>query len=282
MKYIGAHVSISGGVDQAPLRAAELGASAFGLFTKNQRQWQVPPLTDEMIASFKQNCISAGYKADQILPHDSYLINLANPDKEKRQKSVDAFVEEFHRVEQLGLDRLNFHPGSSLKSDRTEACKLVSLGIQEALHESTGVLAVIETTAGQGTNLGNSFEEIAMIIEGIKDSHRVGVCIDTCHIFAAGYDIRNIESYTKTMESFEKIIGFDKLLGVHLNDAKSELSSALDRHHSLGEGNIGLLAFQQIMEDPRFDKVPMILETIDSEKWKEEISLLKGYSTNGR
>ncbi len=278
MKYIGAHVSISGGLSEAPKRAAEIGATAFGLFTKNQRQWSAPDLTQEGIISFLDACKQYGYTKEQILPHDSYLINLANPDAEKRQKSLNAFIDEFRRVDALGLDRLNFHPGSALKSERATAARLVAQGIQEALQETPHVYAVIETTAGQGTNLGNTFEEIAAIMDHIPLVERVGVCIDTCHIFAAGYELRTAEGYEKTMNQFESLIGFDKLMGVHLNDAKSNLGSRLDRHHSLGMGMIGLEPFRWMMEDSRFDKVPMILETIDSDLWSSEINRLKGFA----
>lgn len=281
MKYIGAHVSIAGGLSEAPKRAAEIGATAFGLFTKNQRQWVAPTLTQEAIVGFVEACKEYGYKSNQILPHDSYLINLCNPDKEKRRKSVDAFIEEFHRVEALGLDRLNFHPGSALKSDRKESALLVAQGIQEALEQSSSAYAVIETTAGQGSNLGDSFEELALIIEHIPLADRVGVCIDTCHIYAAGYELRTPEGYDKSMGRFDSLIGFDKLMGVHLNDAKSDFASRLDRHHSLGLGTIGLDPFKWIMEDSRFDGVPLILETIEPDLWKDEIAMLKQFAGEG-
>lgn len=275
MKYIGAHVSTSGGIYNAPKNAEEIGAKAFALFTKNQRQWKARPLTEEDIASFKEAMASCGYTPSQVLPHDSYLINLGNPDPEKRKKSVDSFIHEMQRVDALGLDRLNFHPGAHLKAiDPDDCMRLIAEGIDAALSETEGISAVIETTAGQGSALGRTFEEIATIIGYVRQKERVGVCIDTCHIFAAGYDIRTPETYERTMEEFSRIIGFDRLMGVHLNDAKSEFASRVDRHNSIGKGNIGLEAFSMLMNDSRFDEIPLILETIDPAIWAEEITML--------
>lgn len=275
MKYIGAHVSASGGVWNAPGNAKEIGAKAFALFTKNQRQWTAAPLDEETIRLFKEQMISCGFTAEHVLPHDSYLINLGNPDPEKRAKSVDSFIHECTRVEQLGLDRLNFHPGAHVNGGDAESSILyIAEGIQKALDETEYLYAVIETTAGQGTALGRTFEEIAAIIDKIPQKERVGVCIDTCHIFAAGYDIRTKETYEATLESFNRLIGFDKLMGVHLNDAKSTFASRVDRHHSIGKGNIGIEPFRWIMQDSRFDEIPIILETIEPEIWASEIAML--------
>ncbi len=280
MKYIGAHVSAAGGVSEAPKRSLEIGGSAFALFTKNQRQWKAKPLGKEEISAFKQEMERCGYSAFQVLPHDSYLINLGNVSSpELRKKHVDSFCHEMQRVMQLGLDRLNFHPGAHLNAmGEEENMRRIAEGIDIGISESAGVYAVIETTAGQGTNLGHTFEQVARIIDHVRQKDRVGVCIDTCHIFAAGYDIRTRESYEKTMESFSRIIGFDLLMGAHLNDAKIGLGSRVDRHASLGKGELGIEPFRYIMEDPRFDGIPCILETIDPELWPEEIALLKGFS----
>ncbi|MCK5157291.1 MAG: deoxyribonuclease IV [Spirochaetales bacterium] len=276
MKYIGAHVSTAGGVFNAPVNAKQIGATAFALFTKNQRQWQSKPLTPEDVKQFREQMELCGYEPFQVLPHDSYLINLGNPDPEKRKRSLASFIHEMQRVQVLGLDRLNFHPGAHMKIvDPSESIRYVAEGLNQALAETDGVSAVIETTAGQGSALGRTFEEIAAIIDLVQQKERIGVCIDTCHIFAAGYDIRNEETYGATMEQFGSIVGFDKLMGAHLNDAKSEFSSRVDRHHSLGKGNIGLDTFSLLMKDPRFDTVPLILETIDSDIWGDEIALLK-------
>ncbi len=279
MHYIGAHVSAAGGVHNAVENAVAIGANAFALFTKNQKQWKAPPLSEEHITLFKEAMLKHNFKAHQVLPHDSYLINLGNPDPEKRRKSIDAFILEMQRVEQLGLDRLNFHPGAHLKLIDPDDCMLlISEGIDEAIDASEGVYAVIETTAGQGSALGRSFEEIARIIERSKRADRIGVCLDTCHIFAAGYDIRTVESFNEVMDEFERLIGFERLMGVHLNDSKSEHASRVDRHAPLGEGNLGLLPFQTLMKDPRFKNIPLILETNDPDLWSQEINLLRSFA----
>jgi len=276
MKYIGAHVSAAGGVENAPLNAARIGATAFALFTKNQRQWNAKPLTEDSIEAFKRNLQESGIESRHVLPHDSYLINLGNPDIEKREKSLKAFIDEAQRTEQLGLQLLNFHPGSHLgRISEDECLSLIADGMNTALSETVSVRLVIETTAGQGSNLGYRFEHLADLIERSKDPDRVGVCIDTCHIFAAGYDIRSKEAYQATMDEFGRIVGFEKLMGVHLNDAKSELGSKVDRHNSLREGNIGGEGFRLLMQDPRFTDIPIVLETPDPDRWPEEIEWLR-------
>lgn len=282
-KYIGAHVSASGGVENAPINAHEIGATAFALFTKNQRQWVAKPLTEESIAAFKSNCEKYGYKPSQILPHDSYLINLGHPEAEPLQKSREAFLDELQRCEQLGLDRLNFHPGSHLGKVDIDVClKTIADSINWALDRTKGVIAVIENTAGQGSNVGNSFEEIGKIIEHVEDKSRVGVCIDTCHAFTAGYELNTLEGYSLTWKKFEEIIGFEYLKGMHINDSKKELGTRVDRHDSLGKGFIGNNLFEWIMNDPRMDGIPLILETPNEEIWAEEIAQLKSYSKNSR
>lgn len=276
MKYIGPHVSAAGGVENAPLNAKAIGATAFALFTKNQRQWVASPLTQKSIDAFKKNCIECGYTPSQILPHDSYLINLGNPDPDALLKSRTAFTDEMMRCEQLGLDRLNFHPGSTLNKIGVEEClDLIAESINLSLEKTTGVTAVIENTAGQGSNLGFQFAQIARIIEGVNDKSRVGVCIDTCHAFAAGYDLALPDGFNACFEEFEKLIGFKYLRGMHLNDAKKGVGSRVDRHESIGQGEIGVAAFRLIMEDSRFDEIPLILETPNEERWPEEIALLK-------
>ncbi|WP_445497854.1 deoxyribonuclease IV [Photorhabdus sp. SF281] len=276
MKFIGAHVSAAGGVDQAVIRAHELKATAFALFTKNQRQWNAPPLATDIIDKFKENCERYGYGSRQILPHDSYLINLGHPDTEALEKSRLAFVDEMQRCEQLGIDLLNFHPGSHLNKIDVDKCLArIAESINIALNKTQRVTAVIENTAGQGTNLGFKFEHLAAIIDGVEDKSRVGVCIDTCHAFAAGYDLRTNDVCQQTFQAFEKIVGFQYLCGMHLNDAKSEFASRVDRHHSLGEGNIGKTPFSYIMQDARFNGIPLILETINPDIWSQEIAWLK-------
>lgn len=269
-------MSASGGVENAPLNAREIGATAFALFTKNQRQWKAAPLSAASIDLFKQRCEEFGYTPRQVLPHDSYLINLGNPDADALEKSREAFLDEMRRCEQLGLDRLNFHPGSTLKQISDEEClTLIAESINRALDKTRGVTAVIENTAGQGSNLGFAFEHLAYLIERVEDKSRVGVCIDTCHAFAAGYDLRTAEACDKTFAELERVVGFGYLKGMHLNDAMKILGSHVDRHTPLGEGMIGMECFRYIMQDARFDGIPLILETPDEQRWPEEIALLK-------
>ena len=272
MKYIGAHVSAAGGVENAPVNANEIGAKAFALFTKNQRQWTANPLTLASIKAFRQNCEKYDYKPFQILPHDSYLINLGHPDKEQLKKSRAAFLDEMQRCEQLGLDRLNFHPGSHLKTISEEEClTLIAESINFALDKTKGVTAVIENTAGQGTNMGHKFEHIRFIIDKVDDKSRVGVCIDTCHVYVSGYNIKTPEGYAETFSMFDKIIGFKYLKGMHLNDTKKELNSRVDRHDSIGKGLLSGNSFSMLLNDKRFDNLPLILETPDDSLWEAEI-----------
>ena len=279
MKYIGAHVSASGGVDNAPRNAHSIGATAFALFTKNQRQWAAPPLSEEQIAAFREACQTLGYKPEQILPHDSYLINLGHPEKEGLEKSRASFLHEMQRCQQLGLDRLNFHPGSHLKKiSEQESLALVAESINIALDKTEGVTAVIENTAGQGSNLGYAFWQLSYIIDRVEDKSRVGVCLDTCHSFAAGYDLSTEEGCDKVFAEFESEVGFKYLRGMHLNDAMKPLQSRVDRHTPLGEGFLGITPFRYIMQDARFDGIPLILETPDEERWTEEIALLKSFA----
>lgn len=276
MKYIGAHVSAAGGVENAPLNAHQIGATAFGVFTKNQRQWEAKPLTRESIRAFRENCEKYGYLPHQVLPHDSYLINLGNPDPAALEKSRKAFLDEMQRCEQLGLDRLNFHPGSHLNQVSEEKClALIAESINLALDKTRGVIAVIENTAGQGSNVGHTFEQLRQIIDQVEDKSRVGVCVDTCHAYSAGYDIKSREGFERVFAEFDRLVGFSFLKGMHLNDTKKALGSRVDRHDSLGEGFLGLEPFSFIMNDPRFDGIPLILETPDELRWPAEIRLLK-------
>lgn len=280
MKYIGAHVSASGGVENAIKNAKEIGATAFALFTKNQRQWIAPELTPSQITLFRDLMAKEGFSAGQILPHDSYLINLGHPDSDGLEKSRDSFFEEMRRCELLGLDRLNFHPGSHLKRiDEEGSLQRIAESINMALDRSRGVTAVLENTAGQGSNLGYKFEHLAYIIDRVEDKSRVGVCLDTCHTFAAGYDLRTKEALDATFAEFDRIIGFGYLRGMHLNDAMRPLGSRIDRHSPLGDGEIGWECFRYIASDSRFDNIPLILETPDEARWAEEIAKLKEFAS---
>ena len=274
MKYIGAHVSASGGVEFAPVNAHEIGANAFALFTKNQRQWVSKPLTEENIRLFKENCTKYNFQTDYILPHDSYLINLGHPEEEGLEKSRAAFLDEMQRCEQLGLKLLNFHPGSHLNKISIEDClALIAESINLTLEKTKGVTAVIENTAGQGSNLGSEFWQLRYIIDRVNDKSRVGICLDTCHTYTAGYDIVN--DYDKVFDEFEKEVGFEYLRGMHMNDSKKELGSHVDSHDNIGQGLIGSAFFERLMKDSRFDNMPLILETPDESKWAEEIAWLR-------
>ena len=274
-KFIGAHVSAAGGVENAPVNAHKIGAKAFALFTKNQRQWKAAPLKEKSIELFKERCEDLGFDMDYVLPHDSYLINLGHPEEEALTKSRDAFLIELQRCEQLGINRINFHPGSHLNKIEIDAClNRIAESINIALDQTEGVTAVIENTAGQGTNLGHTFEQLAHIIDKVEDKTRIGVCIDTAHTLAAGYEIRTEESYKETFQSFENIVGFKYLKGIHLNDSKKEVGTKVDRHDSIGVGVMGMTLFELIMKDNRFDKMPIILETPDTDIWAQEIEML--------
>lgn len=277
-KYIGAHVSAAGGVDQAPLRAKEIGANAFAIFTKNQRQWVAKPLEASTIRRFKEQYQRLGFSADYILPHDSYLINLGAPEEDKLEKSRAAFIDEMERCNQLGLKLLNFHPGSHLKLVSEEQClATIAESINLAHKAVPDVIAVIENTAGQGTNLGWRFEHLAAIIDQVEDKSRVGVCLDTCHTFAAGYDLSSFAACEATFAEFDRVVGMHYLRAMHINDSKGGLGSKLDRHHSLGRGEIGWDCFEYISKDPRFDNIPLILETIDPDIWHLEIQTMRDH-----
>lgn len=275
MKYIGAHVSVEGGVSFAPLRARELGAEAFAIFSRSPSRWKSKALTEKECEAFKRNCVDSGYTSAQILPHDSYLINLCAPDAQKLAMSREAFLDEFRRCEQLGLSMLNFHPGSHLNAIAIDqALDLIAESINITLEQTEGVIAVIENTAGQGSNLGYEFEQIARIIYGVEDKSRIGVCIDTCHAYSAGYDLATENGYNEVWAKFDETIGFKYLRGMHLNDDKRELGSRIDRHESIAKGTLGEGFFKRLMNDARFDGIPMILETPNMEIWADEIAYL--------
>ena len=278
MKYIGAHVSAAGGVENSPVNANNIGARAFALFTKNQRQWVAPPLSKQSIRNFRDNCEKLDFKPFQILPHDSYLINLGHPEKEPLKTSRESFLEEMKRCEQLGLDRLNFHPGSHLNLTGIEEClEIIAESINITLDKTKGVIAVIENTAGQGTNLGHTFEQIKHIIDNVEDKSRVGVCFDTCHAFTSGYNIKTSYGFNETFRQFEEIIGMVYLKGMHINDSKKDHATRVDRHENLGKGFLGEEVFWILMNDPRFNDMPLILETPEESLWEEEIKRLYSF-----
>jgi deoxyribonuclease-4 len=281
MKRVGAHVSIAGGVENAPLNATKIGAKAFAMFTRNQRQWHSAPLSQASIEAFRQNCEEAGFLPGHILPHDSYLINLGAPEADKLEKSRQAFITEMKRAEVLSLTMLNFHPGSHLDQTDEDACLVtIAESVNRSLNATAGVTAVIENTAGQGTNLGWRFEHLARIIELVEDKSRIGVCLDTCHLFASGYDLRTPETFEAMLAEFDLVVGIAYLRGMHLNDAKQKLGSKVDRHECLGKGMIGIDAFAHIMRHPALEEIPLILETPDSDGWAEEIKMLYSFTRN--
>ena len=272
-KYVGAHVSAAGGVYNAVKNAKKINAKAFGLFVKTQLQWYAKPLDEKAIQNFKDGLIKENYSAKYILPHAGYLINLGNSDNDKRKKSLDSFIEELKRCQQLDLKYLNIHPGSHLREISEESClNLIIECIEQAMETVPEIKVVLENTAGQGSNLGNKFEHLAYIIKKIKDKNRIGVCLDTCHTYAAGYDIKTPEGYEATFKSFEDIVGLNYLTGIHLNDSKVACGSRKDRHESIGKGYLGISFFERFMNDPRFNNMPIILETIDSSIWKEKLN----------
>lgn len=275
MKYIGAHVSVNGGVSSAPLEAISIGAKAFALFTGSSARWVSKAISEEEANLFKENCAAGGYEPSIILPHDNFLINLGSPDEDKLKKSRKSFLDEMRRCEQLGLTMLNFHPGSHLNEMDPDKClDLIAESINITLDKTTGVTAVLESTAGQGSNLGHRFEHLARIIDGIEDKSRIGVCVDTCHTYSAGYDLSSEEGYRQTWKEFDNIIGAHYLRAIHLNDDKRELGSRIDRHAPIGKGTLGDAFFERLVNDSRFDNMPIILETPEPELWPEEIATL--------
>ncbi len=278
MKYLGAHVSTNGGLHNAPTNAAEIGANAFALFTKNQRQWIAKPLTDSEISTFRQTCEMHNFDLSNILPHDSYILNLGSADDELLQKSRASFTDELRRCQRLGLTMLNFHPGSAKNWPDTQPClDVIAESVQMAIDDTENVMAVIENTAGQGSYVGHSFVQLKYLIDKINRPGRVGICIDTCHMFAAGYDIADEYAYEQTWNEFGQVVGFQHLVAMHLNDSMKPLGSKVDRHMPLGKGYIGIDAFARIMQDERMNNIPLILETPEPDLWKAEIELLRSF-----
>lgn len=258
---IGAHESIAGGIHRAVERAESIGATALQVFTKNSNRWTAPPLTREDAENYKTAISKSNIRA--VVSHDSYLINLCAVDPVILAKSREALVDEIRRCEALGIGLLNFHPGAHMGAGVEAGIRLIVESL-DLVHERTagcGVLSVVETTAGQGSVLGHTFAQIAAIVRGVKDPGRMAVCIDTCHIFAAGYDIRDAGSYGRVMGEFGETVGFDRLRAIHVNDSKAPLGSRVDRHEHIGKGRIGRAGFGHIMNDPRLAEVPKILET---------------------
>ena len=276
--FIGPHVSAAGGVANAPRNAHALAATGFALFVKNQRQWKAPPLSPAEISAFAEQMNACGYTPAQVLPHAGYLINLATPDDAAYAKSLAAFLDEARRCIALGLDKLNFHPGSHLRLITPEAaCARTAAAINSVLRETDGITLVIENTAGSGGLIGSRFEELKMILDGVDTPSRVGFCLDTAHAFAAGYDLQTRDGFLRTIDTFGKIVGMGFLKAMHLNDSRVGLDSHVDRHETLGNGALGLEPFKCILRDERFQNMPLILETPDESRWTEEVQMLKDF-----
>ncbi|NLL82763.1 MAG: deoxyribonuclease IV [Lentisphaerae bacterium] len=279
--YVGPHVSAAGGAHNAPVAAEEIKATAFGVFVKNQKQWFAPEVTAEQRARFGAAMNTTGYTAAQVLPHAGYLINLANPDAEAHDRSVNSLIDEVKRCHAFGLTMLNLHPGSHLKKLAPEAAlSRVAAAINDVLAATEGVTIVIENTAGQGGSLGVTMAELGAILAEVDDKARLGFCLDTCHAFAAGYDVRTAAGITALLDEFEAEVGpaSEFLRGMHLNDAKSDYSSRVDRHAPLGMGNIGWEPFRTIMRDKRCAGIPLVIETPDEMRWPDEIAKLISFS----
>lgn len=280
MKYVGAHMSIAKGFHDAVFKSIKMKANAMAFFVQSPRSWNSKPLNESLIIQFKKACQENNINPKkQILVHGSYMTNLSNPEKEKRAMSSSLILEEMKKCELLGIGLFNVHPGSTLgKISKKKAITFLAEEINKLIKKTNSIVFVIETMAGQGNTLGESFQELKNIIDLIEDKTRIGVCIDTCHIYSAGYNIKTKEAFDKVFSSFDKIIGFEYLRGMHLNDSKTPFNSKKDRHEHLGKGSIGLDVFKFIMEDPRFDNIPLIIETPDPNNYPNEIEKLLSFS----
>ncbi len=268
---LGAHMSIAGGVHTAVERGMKIGCTTMQIWVKSNRQWNGKPLTDDGVASYKK--LLSESNISPVVVHDTYLINPCARDKLILKKSRAALKDEFDRSELLGVEYLNFHPGAHMGAGEEEGIKLVAESFN-ILHEQTKgykVKSVIETTAGQGSAIGYHFEQLRAIIDLVEEKNRMAVCVDTCHVFAAGYDISTEEGYEKTFEEFDAIVGLDRLAAFHVNDSVRELGSCVDRHQHIGKGRIGKLGFKLLMNDPRFVTIPKILETPKKPDMKEDV-----------
>jgi len=281
---LGSHMSIAGGVHTAVERGVQIGCTTMQMFVKNNNQWHGKPLSDEDVATYKDLLLKSSI--GPVVVHDSYLINLCAKDGEILRKSQAALKDELDRCECLGVEYLNFHPGAHMGQGEEDGLNLVAESL-DMIHEKTRgyhVKSVIETTAGQGTSLGYSFEQLRRIIDLVSDNNRMAVCVDTCHIFAAGYDIVSEHGYEKTFQDFDDILGLDRLVAFHVNDSKRELGSHVDRHEHIGKGKIGLAGFSHLMNDRRFKNIPKILETDKGPDMKEDIenmNVLRGLLNEG-
>ncbi len=276
MKVLGGHVSVTGGVQNAPQHARDVTCDCMQIFSKNQMQWSSKPLAPEDVSLYKENMAAHGIRETVI--HDSYLINLGTPDAALMKKSREAFLEEVVRAETLGVRNLIFHPGAHMGAGEQAGLRRIADSLNWARKEagSGAVCFVLENTAGQGTLLGHSFEQLAKIIDMLDDQKDAGVCFDTCHAYAAGYDVKSRKGYEATFALFDDVLGADTMRAMHINDSKGKQGSHLDRHAQIGEGFLGLECFAHFMNDERWDGIPMVLETPEGEKrYKKELKALR-------
>ncbi|MBI2930257.1 MAG: deoxyribonuclease IV [Planctomycetes bacterium] len=259
--HLGAHLSIAGGLHLACARGQELGCEVIQIFTRNQQQWRTKPLSDDEVMTFKQAC--RRHRIRLAFAHDSYLVNLCAPDGDIRERSLSAFVEEMERCERLGLAFLVTHPGSPGVTGEREGIRAMIASLDEALKRTGGLRTrvLLETSAGQGACVGHRFEQMREMIEGVREPERLGVCFDTCHVFAAGYDLRTRAAYDATLDEFDRLIGVKRIEAFHVNDSKRELGSRVDRHEHIGKGHLGIEAFRCLMRDRRFARIPKVIET---------------------
>lgn len=282
MGLLGAHVSVKDGVDLAPERARSLGCDSMQIFTRNQMQWKAREIADDEVERFKRNLKE--HEIKRTMAHDSYLINLSATDEKTLRMSREAFADELARAERLGIDYLVFHPGSHLGAGESKGVKMISENVRRILGKTgeSGARLLFETTAGQGTNLGFSFEQMSSMIEGVGMDDRTGVCYDTCHSFAAGYDISTKSGYDDTFELFDRVIGIDRLRAFHLNDSKGGQGSRVDRHENIGKGKLGKAAFSLLVNDKRFAAHPMVLETPGGDDgYRSDLSTLRALIKKG-
>ncbi len=273
---LGAHVPTKGGLATAPANGRLIGATAIQIFTRNQMQWKTRPVADDEAAAWKAALATSGVQT--VLSHGSYLVNLASPDPVVAQKSSDAFVDEIRRCERLGIPLLVFHPGAHMGAGREAGVAALAASLDRALAatKDAAVMPLLEVTAGQGSYLGSTFEELRAILDRVREPERLGVCLDTCHLLAAGYDIASASGYDDTMRACDRTVGIGRVKAIHLNDSKKGLGSRLDRHERIGKGCLGEDAFRRIVNDPRLAGVPMVVETPEPlAEWKKEIALLR-------
>lgn len=275
-KFLGAHMSTKGGIGNALRRGHEIGCTAVQVFTSSPRQWYAPTLSPEQVADFKKAQVETGIQ--QVVSHDTYLINLCAPTPEIRSKSIESLTKELIRCGEYGIQFVVSHIGSLKDQDEGEALLAASEGMRQVLDNSPDtVMLLMETTAGQGSSLNARFEQMSMLLDLCGGSHRVGVCLDTCHVFAAGYDIRSGDTFNATVAEFDGIVGLDRLRAIHVNDSQKGLGSRIDRHAAIGEGEIGPDAFRLLVNDERLSEIPMLLETPEDEMHKVNLERLRSY-----